>query len=92
VPKLARMRETMKRIDEERAEMVAEIEAQIERALASMAVDVEEPDYGNMSFPPGSGMSAARAASGRSWRARDMIRDGSVHSESRLHSEVSCVV
>ncbi|KAJ7786304.1 hypothetical protein B0H16DRAFT_1489998 [Mycena metata] len=34
---LERMRETMERMEQERAEMVAEVEAQIERALASMA-------------------------------------------------------
>ncbi|KAJ6604647.1 DENN domain-containing protein [Mycena vulgaris] len=35
---LERMRETMERMELERAEMVAEVEAQIERALASMAL------------------------------------------------------
>lgn len=42
---LQRMRETMERMEEERAEMVAEVEAQIERALASMAVDIDDSDY-----------------------------------------------
>jgi EEF1A N-terminal glycine/lysine methyltransferase len=86
------MRETMERMEEERAEMVTEVEAQIERALASMAVDVEEPDYGDMSFCSDSSMSAARAANGHSWRSSDVIKDGSVNSESRLRSEVSLVV
>ncbi|OBZ79713.1 hypothetical protein A0H81_01119 [Grifola frondosa] len=44
---LENMRETMERMEEERAEMIAEVEAQIERALASMAVDVDDSDYGS---------------------------------------------
>ncbi|KAI0361598.1 hypothetical protein OH77DRAFT_1469410 [Trametes cingulata] len=43
---LQQMRETMEKMEEERAEMIAEVEAQIERALAHMAVDVEDSDYG----------------------------------------------
>ena len=43
---LERMRETMERMEQERAEMIAEVEAQIERALASMAVDMDDSDYG----------------------------------------------
>ncbi|KAJ6610915.1 AEX-3 domain-containing protein [Mycena sp. CBHHK59/15] len=43
---LERMRETMEKMEQERAEMVAEVEAQIERALASMAVDIDS-DYGS---------------------------------------------
>ena len=34
-------------MEQERAEMVAEVEAQIERALASMAVDIDDSDYGS---------------------------------------------
>lgn len=45
VQELTRMKETMDKMEEERAAMVAEVEAQIERALASMAVDLEESDY-----------------------------------------------
>lgn len=73
---LDRMRETMERMELERAEMVAEVEAQIERALASMAVDVDESDYGGeLSSRPGSRMSAARSASGtRSRRASDAVK------------------
>lgn len=41
------MRETMERMEQERAEMVAEVEAQIERALASMAVELDDSDYGS---------------------------------------------
>lgn len=42
---LERMRETMEKMEQERAEMVAEVEAQIERALASMAVGMDDSDY-----------------------------------------------
>lgn len=41
---LETMREAMEKMEEERAAMIAEVEAQIERALASMAVDIEESD------------------------------------------------
>ncbi|KAF8974034.1 AEX-3 domain-containing protein [Flammula alnicola] len=44
---LERMKETMDRMEQERAEMVAEVEAQIERALASMAVEIDDSDYGS---------------------------------------------
>lgn len=44
---LSRMKETMERMEMERAEMIAEVEAQIERALASMAVDMDESEYGS---------------------------------------------
>ena len=43
---LEQMRQNMEKMEEERAEMIAEVEAQIERALAHMAVDVEDSDYG----------------------------------------------
>ena len=44
---LDRMKDTMDKMEQERAEMVAEVEAQIERALASMAVDINDSDYGS---------------------------------------------
>lgn len=44
---LERMKETMDKMEQERAEMVAEVEAQIERALASMAVELDDSDYGS---------------------------------------------
>ncbi|RXW22953.1 hypothetical protein EST38_g2921 [Candolleomyces aberdarensis] len=44
---LERMKETMERMELERSEMIAEVEAQIERALASMAVDIDDSDYGS---------------------------------------------
>ena len=43
---LEEMRNTMEKMEEERAEMIAEVEAQIERALANMAVDAEDSEYG----------------------------------------------
>lgn len=55
---LEQMRETMERMEEERADMIAEVEAQIERALANMAVDVEDSDYGSR---PSSRMSSRSA-------------------------------
>ena len=84
---LERMRDTMEHMELERAEMVAEVEAQIERALASMAVDVDESDYGGeLSSRPGSRMSgSARSASGtRSRRASDAVK--SENNGSRLRS------
>ncbi|TFK93444.1 hypothetical protein K466DRAFT_478652 [Polyporus arcularius HHB13444] len=43
---LEQMRANMEKMEEERAEMIAEVEAQIERALEHMAVDVDDSDYG----------------------------------------------
>ncbi|KAF8445945.1 AEX-3 domain-containing protein [Boletus edulis BED1] len=87
---LERMREAMDHMEQERAEMVAEVEAQIERALASMAIDVDESDYGGeLSSRPASRMStSARSASGtRSRRASDATKNGShENSGSRLRS------
>ncbi|KAH8100713.1 DENN domain-containing protein [Cristinia sonorae] len=57
---LERMRSTMEKMEEERADMIAEVEAQIERALASMAVDMDESDYGSR---PSSRMSSRSAPS-----------------------------
>jgi hypothetical protein len=68
---LSRMKETMDRMEEERAEMVAEVEAQIERALASMAVDIDESDYGGSRSS--SRLSSASAPS-RSRRASDAAK------------------
>jgi EEF1A N-terminal glycine/lysine methyltransferase len=42
---LEKMRETMDKMEQEREEMIAEVEAQIEKALASMAVGMDESDY-----------------------------------------------
>lgn len=47
VLELDRMRESMDKMELERSEMVAEVEAQIERALASMAVGMDDSDYGS---------------------------------------------
>jgi nicotinamide N-methyltransferase len=45
------MKETMERMEAERADMVAEVEAQIERALASMAVGIDDSDMDSSSRP-----------------------------------------
>jgi hypothetical protein len=55
---LQKMRDTMDNMEQERAEMVAEVEAQIEKALASMAVDIEDSDEDDDSRP-GSRMSSS---------------------------------
>jgi nicotinamide N-methyltransferase len=65
------MKDTMDKMEQERAEMVAEVEAQIERALASMAVDIDESDYG--SSRPNSRLSSTSAPS-RSRRASDATK------------------
>ena len=49
---LQKMRDTMETMEQERAEMVAEVEAQIEKALASMAVDIDDSDEYDDSRPP----------------------------------------
>ncbi len=48
---LQKMHETMETMEQERAEMVAEVEAQIEKALASMAVDIDDSDEDDDSRP-----------------------------------------
>ena len=57
---LQAMKQTMEKMEEERSEMIAEVEAQIERALESMAVDMDESDYGSR---PSSRMSSRSAPS-----------------------------
>ena len=66
---LERMTETMDKMELERAEMVAEVEAQIERALASMAVGMDDSDYG--SSRPHSRLSNISNSSSLSRRASD---------------------
>ena len=39
------MKELIDKMEQERDEMIAEVEAQIEKALASMAIEVDESDY-----------------------------------------------
>ncbi|KAK7058963.1 hypothetical protein VNI00_001587 [Paramarasmius palmivorus] len=43
---LEKMKETMEQMELERAEMIAEVEAQIEKALVSMTVGIDDSDYG----------------------------------------------
>lgn len=66
---LEKMKETMDKMEQERAEMVAEVEAQIERALASMAVDVDESDYG--SSRPDSRLSSVSSPASRTRKSSD---------------------
>ena len=53
---LQKMRETMEFMEQERAEMVTKVEAQIEKALASMAMDIDDSD--KYDLPPGSHLSS----------------------------------
>ena len=78
---LEQMREQMEQMEDERAQMIAEVEAQIERALAHMAVDAEDSDYGGSR--PSSRMSSRSAPSTfrRSERSRTL---GSFSTESTL--------
>ncbi|KIY52728.1 hypothetical protein FISHEDRAFT_8434, partial [Fistulina hepatica ATCC 64428] len=76
------MREQMERMEEERAEMIAEVEAQIERALASMAVDIDESDYG--SSRPSSRMSGTSDRSRRPSASESNKRVRSFGTESTL--------
>lgn len=64
------MQEAMEKMEQERAEMVAEIEAQIENALASMTVGMDDSDYGESSRPS-SRLSSVSGALSRSRAASD---------------------
>ncbi|KAF8274091.1 hypothetical protein EI94DRAFT_1768939 [Lactarius quietus] len=74
---LQKMRDTMETMEQERAEMVAEVEAQIEKALASMAVDIDDSDEDESrpgscsSSRPGSRLSRSNSRASRSRRASD---------------------
>jgi nicotinamide N-methyltransferase len=69
------MRDTMENMEQERAEMVAEVEAQIEKALASMAVDIddsdEDDDSSRMSSSSISRLSRPNSRTSRSRRTSD---------------------
>ncbi|KAI0296199.1 hypothetical protein BC826DRAFT_908484 [Russula brevipes] len=75
---LQKMRDTMDFMEQERAEMVAEVEAQIEKALASMAVDIddESDEYDSrpasrVSSRSGSRLSRPSSRTSRSRRTSD---------------------
>lgn len=74
---LRKMRETMEYMEQERAEMVAEVEAQIEKALASMAVDIDDSDEydsrpgSRLSSRSGSRVSRPSSRTSRSRRTSD---------------------
>ena len=56
---LQKMHDTMDNMEQERAEMVAEVEAQIEKALASMAVDIDDSDEDDSDSRPASRISSS---------------------------------
>ena len=98
---LEQMRETMDRMEQERAEMIAEVEQQIERALESMAVDVDESEYGSRpssrlssrSAPSTMRRSASRTRLLRSFSTDSTLADsftGSARDEAR-HKRASTV-
>lgn len=71
ITELERMREAMDKMEEERAQLVEEVEAQIERALASMSLAVEMGDsdaesqaesHRSMSSRPSSGVGSRRSS------------------------------
>ncbi|KAF9076301.1 AEX-3 domain-containing protein [Rhodocollybia butyracea] len=64
---LSKMREAMETMELERADMIAEVEAQIERALASMAVGEDDSDYSR----PSSRLSNVSGTTSRSRRPSD---------------------
>ncbi|KAI0003680.1 hypothetical protein BJV74DRAFT_881520 [Russula compacta] len=74
---LQNMHETMEIMEQERAEMVAEVEAQIEKALASMAVDIDDSDEydsrpgSRLSSRSGSRLSRPSSRASRSRRTSD---------------------
>lgn len=71
----------MERMELERAEMIAEVEQQIERALASMAVDVDESEYGsrpNSRLSSRSAPSTMRRSSSRTRPLRSFSTDSTL--------------
>jgi nicotinamide N-methyltransferase len=56
---LQKMHDTMDTMEQERADMVAEVEAQIEKALASMAVDIDDDSDEDDDSRPASRMSSS---------------------------------
>ncbi|KZT30581.1 hypothetical protein NEOLEDRAFT_1053137 [Neolentinus lepideus HHB14362 ss-1] len=74
VKELQTMRETMEKMEQERAAMVAEVEAQIEKALASMAAGMYEDESENDGSRPASRMSSASASRPRSRQTGDSAR------------------
>jgi EEF1A N-terminal glycine/lysine methyltransferase len=77
---MEKMRETMKRMEEERLQMVAEIEQSIELALVSMTVGFTESDYGDSR--PSSRLSSFSGT--RSRRTSDATRMKSFGTDSTL--------
>ena len=100
VGELEKMRDAMVKMEQERLEMVAEVEAQIERALASMQVEIhsdvsEYSDYSRpnsrMSGPiaPGTPKTRSRRGSASEKRLRSYGTESTLvdyNDDSRLHA------
>ena len=71
---LERMRTEMEKMEEERAQMIAEVEAQIEKALASMIVDLDDSDYDSRPGSPPSSMGYQSRPVSRSSRSSSRSR------------------
>ena len=71
---LERMRQEIERMEGERAAMIQEVEAQIERALASMAFSETESDIGGSGSRSSSRPSARRATTSSSVPDKDKPR------------------
>jgi nicotinamide N-methyltransferase len=80
---LEKMKDTMEKMELERAAMVAEVEAQIERALASMAVGIDDSEDGESESRPHSRLSSVSGRT-RSRRPSDARPLRSFGTESTL--------
>ncbi|EPQ60637.1 hypothetical protein GLOTRDRAFT_68450 [Gloeophyllum trabeum ATCC 11539] len=80
VSELQKMKEAMEKMEQERAAMVAEVEAQIEKALASMAAGMYDDDSDYDGSRPGSRMSSTSASGRRSRQAGDGSRTRHIRS------------
>lgn len=97
------MRQEMLKMEDERAQMVAEVEAQIERALASMGMDLVDSDidshYGSERSVGSRSRSISRTTSGsgiafpkrsfstESTLAETVVADGPYHNDSVIEEE-----
>jgi EEF1A N-terminal glycine/lysine methyltransferase len=99
------MKETMEKMEQERAAMIEEVEAQIERALVSMAVGMDDmasefSDDGSQYSRPASkagsrrpsvsGRSSSRSRHMRSFATETTLAESS--SKDELHSKVDTVI
>ncbi|KIJ26929.1 hypothetical protein M422DRAFT_191607 [Sphaerobolus stellatus SS14] len=89
---LEEMRQNMARMEDERAAMVAEVEAQIERALQSMIISESEPEDPNMVYSPRHSRPSSRRSSVTSASGGRMLRSfgtGSTLAEDREAEEAA---